>query len=195
MPPPDIPPSIQNPQKSRAELFLHACDERFGVVVAGPGDDRLKRLEEIAGGGVADGCAMSPSFSAARISSRMPIACCRPAHSASAAQQVFLGDHLQNRPDVLRHAAVHQHQTVLQVLRAWPARHRAGPRMLVVGQQAAAADAEFRIALLGRGAVDEFHARPDAAGILPAAARPAEPFAEDRPGRDQPAFVFLQRRR
>ena len=32
------------------------------------------------------------------------------------AQQVFLGDHLEDGPDVLRHAAVHQHQALLQLL-------------------------------------------------------------------------------
>ena len=32
------------------------------------------------------------------------------------AQQVFLGHHLQDGPDVLRHAAVHQHQALLQFL-------------------------------------------------------------------------------
>ena len=32
-----------------------------------------------------------------------------------AAQQVFFGDHLQDRADVLRHAAVHEHQAVLQL--------------------------------------------------------------------------------
>ena len=31
-----------------------------------------------------------------------------------AAQQVFLGDHLQDRPDILRHAAVDEHEALLQ---------------------------------------------------------------------------------
>ena len=34
-------------------------------------------------------------------------------------QQIFLGDHLQNRADILRHAAVHEHQAVLKRLRAY----------------------------------------------------------------------------
>ena len=46
-------------------------------------------------------------------------------------------------------------------------------------QQAAAADAEFRIALRGRDAVDQLDARPHAAGILPAAAGAAQPFAQN----------------
>ena len=32
------------------------------------------------------------------------------------AQQIFFGHHFQDRPDVLRHAAMHQHQAVLQPL-------------------------------------------------------------------------------
>ena len=42
-----------------------------------------------------------------------------------------------------------------------------------------------------RRALDQLDARPDAAGVLPAAAGAAEPFAEDRPGRDEPALGFL----
>ena len=38
-----------------------------------------------------------------------------PVHSASRAQQIFLGDHFQDRADVLGHAAVDQHQALLQV--------------------------------------------------------------------------------
>ena len=57
----------------------------------------------------------------------------------------------------------------------------------------AAADAKFGVALGGEHAFDQFHARPDAAGILPAAARTAEPFAEDGARQHEPAFVFLER--
>ena len=49
----------------------------------------------------------------------------------------------------------------------------------VLRQQPAAADAELRIAFAGEHAFDQLHARPDAAGVLPAAAGAAEPFAED----------------
>ena len=66
---------------------------------------------------------------------------------------------------------------------------------LVRRHEAAAADAEFRIAFAGEHAANEFHARPHAAGILPAAAGAAEPFAEQRARQHQPAFVLLQRHR
>ena len=61
---------------------------------------------------------------------------------------------------------------------------------MMVGQQAAQADAVFRVAGLGRAAFDDFHARPDAAGVLPSAARSAQPFAQDGPRGDQLAFRF-----
>ena len=46
-----------------------------------------------------------------------------------------------------------------------------------------------------RHAVDQLDAGPDAAGILPAAARAAQPLAEDGARRDQAALVLLERRR
>ena len=64
---------------------------------------------------------------------------------------------------------------------------------MVCGHKSPAADAEFGIAFLRRRrALNELHARPDAAGILPAAAGTAEPFAENGAGQHQPAFVLLQ---
>jgi hypothetical protein len=56
-----------------------------------------------------------------------------------------------------------------------------------------AADAELRIALLRGHAFDELDPRPDAAGILPAAAGAAEPFPEQRPREHEPALFFPQR--
>ena len=58
-------------------------------------------------------------------------------------------------------------------------------------QQPAAADAELRIAVAGQHALDQLHPRPDAAGVLPPAARAADPFAQNRAGRDQPSFCPL----
>ena len=108
------------------------------------------------------------------------------------AQQVFLGDHLENRPDVLRHAAVHQHEALLQLF-ARRLRNPVAGEDFVVGQQAAAADAEFRIALAGLDAVDELDAGPDAAGILPAAAGAAEPLAENRARGHEAPLVLRER--
>ena len=50
------------------------------------------------------------------ISSKMPSASCRARHSRLVAEQVLLGDHLQDRADVLGHAAVDQHEAVFELL-------------------------------------------------------------------------------
>ena len=63
----------------------------------------------------------------------------------------------------------------------------------VPGQQSAAADAELRVAVGGERPLDQLDPRPDAAGVLPAAAGAAEPLAEDRPRRHQPPLGFGQR--
>ena len=60
-------------------------------------------------------------------------------------------------------------------------------------QKPAATDAVLRVALLHGHALDQLDARPGAARVLPAAAGAAEPFAENRAGRDQPALLFLER--
>ena len=62
----------------------------------------------------------------------------------------------------------------------------------MIGQQASAADAEFGVAFGSGHAVDELDAGPDAAGILPAAAGAAEPFAEDGARGDEAAVGFFE---
>ena len=119
----------------------------------------------------------------------------RPFHSVSGAQQIFLGDHLEDGADVLRHAAVDEHEALLQAARASSRETSSAVEDAVARQQAAAADAELRIAFAGRHAVDELDAGPDAAGILPAAARAAEPLAENRARGHEAAVVVLERRR
>src|SRR5262249_5894377 len=59
-------------------------------------------------------------------------------------------------------------------------------------KQTAAADAVLGIVFVGRDAVDELDSRPHAARILPAAAGAAEPFAENRPGGDEPAVLAVE---
>ena len=63
---------------------------------------------------------------------------------------------------------------------------------VMVGQQAAAADAEFRIAFPCQDAVDQFDSGPYAAGILPAAARAAQPFAQDGARGHKAAVLLFQ---
>src|SRR5258708_7762620 len=50
----------------------------------------------------------------------------------------------------------------------------------------------LRVAGLRGHAFDELDSRPDAAGILPAAAAATDPLAEQRPGEHEPAFAIAQ---
>src|SRR5439155_9488025 len=56
-----------------------------------------------------------------------------------------------------------------------------------------AADAQLRVAVAGEHAGDKFHAGPDAARVLPAAAGAAEPLAENRAREHEAALGFKQR--
>ena len=60
----------------------------------------------------------------------------------------------------------------------------------MVRQQPAAADAELRVPGRAGTPLISFMPGPDAAGILPAASRAAEPLAEDRPRGNLPALRF-----
>src|SRR5262249_25675291 len=108
-----------------------------------------------------------------------------------AAQEVLLRDHFEDRPDVLRHPAVDENQALLQMFAdtIWGV---ALVEDFVRRQQPAPADSKFRVARLRLGSSNESHAGPDPAGILPSASGPPDPFAENRAGRDEPAFFFAQ---
>ncbi len=188
MPPPAMPPNIQKPQKSCAKLGAHAVDERFGVLVGGPGDDGLDRSPEIALGGRADG------LNLACLELRGDVVEEADGFQASqplglGAEEVFFGHHLQDRAHVLGHAAVDQHQALLEQLAGgWG--HVVCAEDRVIGEQAAPGDAHFGVVCAGLHAQDQLHAGPDAARVLPAAAGAAQPFAQDRTGRDDPPFRF-----
>ena len=107
------------------------------------------------------------------------------------AKQVFFRHHFENRTDILRHAAVDQHQALLKLLARFR-RHLLGAENLVVGQQPAAADAEFRVALPGRDPVNQLDSRPHPAGILPAASRAPQPFTQNGARGHQAAVVFAK---
>jgi hypothetical protein len=156
----------------------HALDQAFGEGVGGLGHDRRERTAEVGLGQLAQafevaggqGCSdlrVDRQGLLARVPGRL------------GAQQVLLGDQLEDRPDVLGHAAVDQDHAAAEAL----ARLRADvvePQQRVPREQTPMARAELRVARLGHGAFDAFEARPQAAGVLPAAARTAEPLAEDR---------------
>ena len=184
IPPPDIPPSIQKPQKSGPNWSRAAAisDSVKAFVAAGmmvwigPAKFRV----------VAPPSAWtSPRSRAPAISSKMPERLLPGGPLPLLAEQVLLGHHLQDRADVLGHPAVDEHQAVFE-----PSAGVGGNAVRaedgVPRQQPAAADAELRVALGGERPLDQLDPRPHAAGVLPPAAGPAEPLAEDRPRRDQP---------
>ena len=76
---------------------------------------RLNRAEEIAVGGGADAADVAAS-QAARISSRMRSCLLAALPLGVGPQQVLLGHHLEDGPDVLRHAAVDEDEALLQLL-------------------------------------------------------------------------------
>ena len=108
------------------------------------------------------------------------------------AEEIPFGDHLENGADVLRHAAMDEDEAVLEALAGFGSDFVGGENA-VIGEQAAAADAEFDVAFGGGNAFDELDAGPNATGVLPATAGATEPLAEDRAGCDEAAFWFRER--
>src|SRR5258708_5991274 len=87
---------------------------------------------------------------------------------------------------------MYQHQALLQFL-ARRLRNPARIEDLMIGQQASAADAEFRIALARPDSVDQLDARPAPAGSPPAAAAASQPCPEEGARRHEPAVMLLKR--
>jgi hypothetical protein len=174
-----------------AERGARARDEAFGVEIAHPWDDRLQRPEEIGGQRAAE----SADFAGGKLAENF----IQRGHGLMArgplglaAQEVFLRHHLENRPYVLRHSAVHQHERLLQP-GAGRRRHPVGPKQRMAGQQPAAAETVLDIAGLRGDALNKLDARPETTRVLPAATGAAEPFAENRARRNHPPFGFFHR--
>ena len=170
------------------EFRFDLRNQRFGKQITRPGDNRLNRAVEIALRDAADGrdIPLTQMFEnliekGDRLQTPLPF--------GVGAEQIFFRHHFQNRPDILRHAAMHEDKAVLQAL-ARRFQHFVVGDDAMARQQTAATDAEFRVALFGADAFDQFHARPDAAGILPAAARPGQPFAQNGASRHESPLLF-----
>ena len=173
-----------------AELAADALDEPLGERSRGPRDDGLNRLAEVARRGGAEradvaGLQRGEHFveDAEGVLATAPL--------GFAAEEILFRHHLQNRPDVLRHAAVDEHERVLELL-ACLGGGVVEAEDTVLRHEATARDFKLGVALAGDDALDELHAGPDAAAVLPAAAGAAEPFAEERAGEDDAALVLLQ---
>ena len=100
------------------------------------------------------------------------------------AQQVLLGDHFQNRPDILRHAAVHQHQAVLQASRASPRETSSASRMRWRGSRQPRLMPNSGSPSAARHALDQSSC-PATRRRNPASRRPSRPAI--RPGWRAPA--------
>ena len=191
MPPPDMPPSIQKPQKSSPNCLARAGDEQLGVEIARPRNDGLERAEEISAGRARRCARMSPRAQLRRESHRE---CRWPAagavHSASQRRRYFSVTISRIGPTFC--AMPPWTSTRLSCSFSRSPANPIAPEHGCVGQQAAAADAVFRIAVERRRAFDQLDPRPHSAGVLPAAARTADPLAEDRARGDDAALVFLQ---
>ncbi len=131
-----------------AERGAGALDQGVGVEVAGPGNDGLDGSVEVLLGAGAD-LADVAAFEVAHHFVQDADGLLPSGPLGFGAQQVLLGDHFEDGADVLRHAAVDQHQALLQAV-ARGLRDFVEREDVVVGEEAAAADAVFGIAGLRR---------------------------------------------
>ena len=99
----------------RAERGLDAFDEHFGVVGAGPGDDGLNRPEEVPRRGRGEGLNI-PGLERGQDAIEHAQGRLAGGPFLFAAQEIFLADHFQDRPDVLGHPAMDEHQGIAQGL-------------------------------------------------------------------------------
>ena len=150
MPPPDMPPSIQKPQKSSPNSARALLDQRLGVEVAGPRDDRLDRPVEVALRGTRRCARMSPARSCVEHfveDARSPPA--GPAHSASERSRYFSVTISRIGPT----SCAMPPWTSTRLSCSCCARlggDLVAAEDAVARQQAAAADAELGVALAGR---------------------------------------------
>lgn len=173
-----------------AELGAGAGDEGFGEGVGGPGDDGLEGAEEVAGGGGAEGADIALAEGGFDLAEEVEGGEAGGPFGGGA-EEVFLGDHLEDGSDVLGDAAMDEDQGFAEGVTGGVGDLRA-IEDVVGGEEAAAGDAVFGVSGSGRTAGDALDAGPDASGILPAAAGAAEPFAEEGTGQDDAAFGFLE---
>ena len=97
----------------RAEFRLHGRDERFGERIAGPRNDGLERLAKIARGQSAHTSHL-PGFERRHDFVQQTDGLLAAGPFGAGTEQIFFRHHLENRPDVLRHAAMDEHEALLQ---------------------------------------------------------------------------------
>ena len=174
-----------------AERLAGAGDKLLGVVVAHPRNHRLEGPEEIFGERAPEAADVARGQEGEDLVKRGDGAAAR-GEFGCAAEEVFLGGHLEDRTDVLGHAAVDEHEGVREFL-AGGRGDAVNAEEGVAREETTAADAVFGIAVHGGRAFDEFDPGPESAGVLPPAAGAAEPLAENGAGGDDATFRFVAR--
>ncbi|OQA22415.1 MAG: hypothetical protein BWY63_00849 [Chloroflexi bacterium ADurb.Bin360] len=177
--------------KVSAKRRLSLLDEALCVEIRGPGNDGAERTKEVLCGRLPNALNI-PRLEQSYNLVENAVSFLASAPFRLGAQQILLRDHLQYRTHILRHAAMHKHQTLLQAL---PRRGIDFVKIqdVMSRQQPPPAHAEFRVIWTGELARDEFHAGPNAPRILPTTPRTGKPFTQNRPRRYQAPLVFLKR--
>ena len=103
-----------------AHFRAHAANQRVGVEISRPGNDGLNGAVKIPLGGGAQAANVS-ALQAGDEVVEDAAGFLAPAPLAFRTQQVFFRHHFQNGADILRHAAVDEHQALLKLLGAFPA--------------------------------------------------------------------------
>ena len=98
-----------------AEFLADTVDQRVGVEIAGPRNNGLDGAVEVALQAAAERADVAPlEMAGDLIEDPDGLAAAEPL--GFTAQEVLLGDHLKNGTDILRHAAVDEHQALLKFL-------------------------------------------------------------------------------
>ena len=190
IPPPDMPPSIQNPQKSPSNSSsARAISVSVNRLVA-QGMMLWIGPRKVTGGGPAKGLDI-PFLQGVHqfIQEGECLLPTCPLHRR--AQEILLCHHLENGSHVLRHPAMHKHQRVLERL---PRRLRdlILPEDMMDRQQAPTRNIELRIVFLRRHSRNQLDPGPYPAAVLPAPARSTKPLPENGPRKDETPFVLLE---
>ena len=187
-PPAGLAAQHQEPPKIPPPALFYPGDQFFSITVRRPGDDLLGPLLPVFGGKpsqlfhiTAPDGPHDPIEIVRLTPPRLPL--------CPVTEEILVGHQFQDRSHVPGQAPVDQNDGLPEHL-VDPVRQLFRRDNPVVGQQPPAADPVFRIAAPGPDPFDDLDPGPEAAGVLPTSARPAEPFPQDRPGGDDPPLVI-----
>ena len=198
IPPPDIPPSIRKPQKSSPSAAfasrmidsVNALLTQGMIPLSGPSQFRVVSAPSARTSAGSTAATISSKISQ-RLLPGLPLA--RGSRSRYFSVTMFrIGPTFWAIPPWTRTRLSRQGlRGSPGATRPRPAARRRAARCAGRSRPRLTPHSGSRLA--GRHAVDELDAREDAARVLPAAARAAEPLAEDRPGDDHPRLLGVER--